>query len=65
MALGQHFFDTWSPGALSLLRFVAAYLYLQHGTAKLLHGLTLECSINCACCPATGLRECSKSSEAY
>ncbi len=37
MALGQHFFDTWTPGALSLLRFVTAYLYLQHGTAKLLH----------------------------
>ena len=37
MALDQHFFDTWTPGALSLLRFVAAYLYLQHGTAKLFH----------------------------
>lgn len=30
-------FDKWSPGALSILRWVTAYLYLQHGTAKLLH----------------------------
>jgi putative oxidoreductase len=29
--------DSWGPGALSLLRLVTAYLYLQHGTAKLLH----------------------------
>ena len=29
--------DTWSPRTLSLLRLVAAYLYFQHGTAKLLH----------------------------
>jgi hypothetical protein len=27
---------SWSPGALSMLRVVGAYLYLQHGTAKLL-----------------------------
>jgi putative oxidoreductase len=27
----------WSPRALCLLRWVSAYLYLQHGTAKLLH----------------------------
>jgi putative oxidoreductase len=27
----------WTPGAPSLLRLVAAYLYLQHGTAKLLN----------------------------
>jgi putative oxidoreductase len=26
-----------SPAALSLLRLVTAYLYLQHGTAKLFH----------------------------
>ena len=26
-----------SPAALSLLRLVAAYLFLQHGTAKLFH----------------------------
>jgi putative oxidoreductase len=37
MALGQPFFDTWSPRALAALRIVAAFLYLQHGTAKLLH----------------------------
>lgn len=37
MTLGQHFFDTWTAAALSLLRLVTAYLYLQHGTAKLLH----------------------------
>lgn len=29
--------DSWTPRALSLLRLVTAYLYLQHGTAKLLH----------------------------
>jgi putative oxidoreductase len=29
--------DRWSPRTLSLLRMVAAYLYLQHGTAKLFH----------------------------
>jgi putative oxidoreductase len=29
--------DRWSPRTLSLLRLVAAYLYCQHGTAKLLH----------------------------
>jgi putative oxidoreductase len=37
MALEQRFFDTWSPRALAALRIVAAFLYLQHGTAKLLH----------------------------
>lgn len=37
MTLGQHFFDTWSPKALAALRLVTGYLYLQHGTAKLLH----------------------------
>jgi putative oxidoreductase len=37
MALEQPFFDTWSPRALAALRIVAAFLYLQHGTAKLLH----------------------------
>jgi putative oxidoreductase len=30
-------FDSWTPEALSLLRLVTAYLYLQHGTAKLFH----------------------------
>ena len=29
--------DSWTPRALSLMRLVTAYLYLQHGTAKLLH----------------------------
>lgn len=29
--------DSWTPRVLSLLRLVTAYLYLQHGTAKLLH----------------------------
>jgi putative oxidoreductase len=37
VALGQHFFDGWTPQALGALRLVSAYLYLQHGTAKLLH----------------------------
>jgi putative oxidoreductase len=37
MALSQRFFDTWTPAALSALRVVTGYLYLQHGTAKLLH----------------------------
>lgn len=37
MPLTQHFFDTWSPRALGALRFVVGYLYLQHGTAKLVH----------------------------
>jgi putative oxidoreductase len=27
----------WAPRAQALLRIVAAYLFLQHGTAKLLH----------------------------
>jgi len=30
------FFATWAPRAQSLLRIVAAYLFLTHGTAKLL-----------------------------
>jgi putative oxidoreductase len=37
MALGQKFFDSWTPAMLSVLRLVVGYLYLQHGTAKLLH----------------------------
>jgi putative oxidoreductase len=28
---------TWSPRLLSVLRIVAALLFLQHGLAKLLH----------------------------
>jgi putative oxidoreductase len=37
MALEQSFFDAWRPRALALLRIIAAFLFLQHGTAKLLH----------------------------
>jgi putative oxidoreductase len=37
MAFDQRFFDTWNPRALAALRLVAAFLFLQHGTAKLLH----------------------------
>jgi putative oxidoreductase len=37
LALSRHFFDIWSPKALAALRLVSGYLYLQHGTAKLLH----------------------------
>ena len=31
------FFATWTPRAIAALRIVAAFLFLQHGTAKLLH----------------------------
>lgn len=31
------FCATWSPRLLSVLRIVTGFLYLQHGTAKLLH----------------------------
>lgn len=37
LTLDQRFFDTWTPRALAALRLVTAYLYLQAGTAKLLH----------------------------
>ena len=37
MTLNQAFIETWTPRALGALRVVAAFLYLQHGTAKLLH----------------------------
>jgi putative oxidoreductase len=37
MTLDQAFIDAWSPRALATLRLVAAFLFLQHGTAKLLH----------------------------
>jgi len=36
MALDNAFFATWRPRALALLRIVTAYLYLAHGTSKLL-----------------------------
>jgi putative oxidoreductase len=29
--------NSWAPQALSLLRVITAFLYIQHGTAKLLH----------------------------
>jgi putative oxidoreductase len=37
VGLGQDFFSSWTPEALGALRLVSAYLYLQHGTAKLFH----------------------------
>jgi putative oxidoreductase len=37
VALNQAFFDRWQPRVLAALRIVAAFLYLQHGTSKLLH----------------------------
>ena len=37
MARDAHFFGTWAPRAQAALRIVAAFLFLQHGTAKLLH----------------------------
>jgi putative oxidoreductase len=37
MAVDQRFFDTWKPRALAALRIVAGFVFLQHGTAKLLH----------------------------
>ena len=30
------FFETWRPRALAILRIVTAYLFMAHGTAKLL-----------------------------
>src|SRR3954464_7246261 len=36
MLLSNAFFATWTPRALALLRIVTAYLFLMHGTAKLL-----------------------------
>jgi len=35
MAMNRAFFDTWTPRALAVLRIVTAFLFLQHGTAKL------------------------------
>lgn len=37
MSLDAKFFDTWTPRALAVLRIVAGFLFLQHGTAKLFH----------------------------
>jgi putative oxidoreductase len=35
--MSPDFTATWTPRALAVLRIVTAYLFLQHGTAKLLH----------------------------
>lgn len=37
MVQDASFFATWAPRVLSILRIVIGALYLQHGTAKLLH----------------------------
>jgi putative oxidoreductase len=37
MAPDKELFDVWTSRALGALRLVTGYLYLQHGTAKLLH----------------------------
>ncbi len=37
MAPEQRFFNSWTARALAALRIVSAFLFLQHGTAKLLH----------------------------
>jgi putative oxidoreductase len=34
--MNRAFFDVWTPRALAVLRIVTAYLFLQHGSAKLL-----------------------------
>jgi len=36
MALDNEFFNTWRPRVLAVLRIVTAYLFLHHGTSKLL-----------------------------
>ena len=35
--MNQTFLDTWTPRAQAVLRIVTAFLFLQHGAAKLLH----------------------------
>jgi putative oxidoreductase len=37
MRIDRRFFEAWQPRALAALRIVVGFLYLQHGTAKLLH----------------------------
>ena len=37
MSKYEQIFSLWSPRALSVLRIVAALLFLTHGTAKLFH----------------------------
>jgi putative oxidoreductase len=34
MTFDNAFFETWTPRALAVLRIVAAYLFITHGTAK-------------------------------
>ncbi len=36
MAIDDAFLDPWKPRVLALLRIVTAYLFVQHGTSKLL-----------------------------
>ena len=36
MAIDVTVFETWRPRVLAVLRIVTAYLFVQHGTAKLL-----------------------------
>ena len=36
MAFDKAFHDTWTPRALAVLRIITAYLFIQHGSAKLL-----------------------------
>ena len=35
MPMDNALFETWKPRALAVLRIVAAYLFITHGTAKL------------------------------
>ena len=37
MSPNQTFYERWTPRALGLLRIVAAFLFLQHPSAKFLH----------------------------
>jgi putative oxidoreductase len=37
MRLSDRLIEHWTPRAISLLRMVAAYLFIQHGTAKIFH----------------------------
>lgn len=34
--MNQAFYDIWTPRALAVLRIVSGYLFIHHGTAKLL-----------------------------
>ena len=34
--MDKAFFDTWTPRALGLLRIVVGYLFITHGTSKIL-----------------------------